>query len=125
VSTLSRRSFGTRKEMMRARTVLLVVALATSGVLSGCASPGGFARGAYSSDYAEERIQLGEHIDRIVGVAKPETQAIVQQVRDLNAKEPGAGTGVLIGAILPRLASEVLVAGTVETVPAQTEGPAP
>lgn len=87
-------------------------------VVPACATSGGFARGAYALEYEPLRAELGEHLARVVDVAKNDVTAIRDLVRSANAKEPSAGTGALVQRVLLLVALEVATGGQLDVTPA-------
>lgn len=95
----------------------IAIALIALVALAGC-SLSGYSAGLISPEHAGSRAKVGGHIDSMVKVAREDGQAIKDIVKELNAQTPGVGTGVLVGAILPRLALELATDGAIETTPA-------
>lgn len=83
-----------------------------------CQTAGGFARGAYSPEYEPLRVELADHLARVVDVAKNDVAAIRDLVHLANAKEPSAGTGALVQRVLLLVALEVATGGQLDVAPA-------
>lgn len=99
---------------MKSKILILIVGTIFS---VGCSSTSGLGRGAFSTQYLPQRLELGQRVETIISASRPEVELILAKVREMNRADPQTGTGALLGVILPRLASESLTGGTIQTKP--------
>jgi hypothetical protein len=99
--------------------VLILLLLAT---LSCCTATSNLTQGALSPAYLPERTQIGVHLDQMIATSTVEAKSIITLVKALNEEHPGAGTGCLIGAILPRVALQYMVEGDITVRPVPSPG---
>lgn len=88
----------------------------------GCATAGGFARGAYAPEYEPLRSQMGVHLARVLEVAKVDVAELRSLLVAANEREPGTGTGALIQRVMLLIALELATGGELEARPAAPGG---